>query len=108
MGVNPGDEPPEELYMSIATVAAVYGDSDGKYAAFLKNASANYPSEPYYLWTQPLSDGGWVAANLNSSDGGGSGNTTTTKGDNGAAVGTTAFKGLYAILFAVAAVLVMV
>lgn len=113
MAVNPGEEPAAELYMSIATVAAVYGDPSGTYAAFLKNASADYPSEPFYLWTQPLSDGGWVAANLNSSDGGGSGsgsNTTTTTTNKGGAVGSASYGlgGLLVTLLSVTAALVIV
>ena len=49
---DPTDGPLSELYPSLAKVAAVYGDPDGKYAAFLKNAEAAYPAEPYFLWNQ--------------------------------------------------------
>lgn len=105
MGVKPGDEPAAELYMEVATIAAVYGDPNGTYAAFMKNAEVQYPSEPYFLWTQPLSDGGWVASNVNSS-GGGSGATTPAK-ENAAMVSSGAFGGLFAIFISVVAVLVI-
>ncbi|KAF8058672.1 chondroitin AC/alginate lyase [Lyophyllum atratum] len=39
-----------ELYPSIAAVAFVYGDPDGKYAAFLTAGEPDYTAEPYYLW----------------------------------------------------------
>lgn len=46
------DGPLSELYPSLAKVAAVYGDPNGKYAAFMKNADPDYPAEPYFLWNQ--------------------------------------------------------
>lgn len=49
---DPTDGPLSELYPSLAEVAAVYGDPDGKYATFLKNADPEYPAEPYFLWNQ--------------------------------------------------------
>ncbi|KAF7978761.1 hypothetical protein HWV62_25685 [Athelia sp. TMB] len=59
---DPTDGPLSELYPSLAKVAAVYGDPDGKYAAFLKNAEAAYPAEPYFLWNQNFTDSGLAAA----------------------------------------------
>lgn len=89
MTVPAGDEPASELYILVASIGATYGDPTGKYAAFLKNAEVTYPSEPYFLWTQPLSDSGWVASNMpatttNSNGGSGSGSAA---GNTGAAVG---------------------
>lgn len=60
MAQDPKDEDPGELYPVVASVAAVYGDPDGKYAAFLAKATPSYPADPYFLWSQPLSDSGWV------------------------------------------------
>jgi hypothetical protein len=62
MTITPGDEAADELYPEIAAVAAIYGDPDGKYAAFLANADNRYPAEPYFLWDQPLSDSNLAAA----------------------------------------------
>jgi hypothetical protein len=57
-----GDGPIWELYPSVATVGAVYGDPDKKYASFLKAGDNTYPAEPYFLWNQPLSDSDLAAA----------------------------------------------
>lgn len=62
MTVAPGDDDPVELYPDVAAVAATYGDPDGKYAAFLAGKDNTYPSEPYFLWDQPLSDSNLAAA----------------------------------------------
>ena len=62
MTVQPGDELASELYPNIAAVAATYGDSDGKYAAFLANADNQYPAEPYFFWDQPFTDSNLAAA----------------------------------------------
>jgi hypothetical protein len=71
MTVPPGSEDPTELYPSIGAVAAVYGDHDpasgASYTAFLANAQANYPAQPWFFWDQPLSDSGWVRAHAGSS-----------------------------------------
>ncbi|KAF9459037.1 chondroitin AC/alginate lyase [Collybia nuda] len=79
MAQSPKDEDAAELYPVIASVAAVYGDPEGKYAAFLAKASPNYPGDPYFLWSQPLSDSGWAppvnsntGASNNKNEGGGS------------------------------------
>ncbi|TFK32391.1 alginate lyase-domain-containing protein [Crucibulum laeve] len=42
-----------ELYPSIAAVAATYGDADGKYLTFLKNAQPAFAEDPYFFWNQP-------------------------------------------------------
>lgn len=43
-----------ELYPNVAAVASVYGDSDGKYLAYLKQVSANFVEDASYLWDQPF------------------------------------------------------
>jgi len=68
--VQPGDELASELYPNIAAVGATYGDSDGKYAAFLANADNTYPAQPYYLWDQPFWDSNLAAAIPTSKTGG--------------------------------------
>jgi hypothetical protein len=64
-----------ELYPNIAAVASVYGDTDGKYLNFLKNAYPMFMAEPFIFWNQP-----W-ALNEISGDGtvGAQTNTNTTK-----------------------------
>ncbi|KAF7978767.1 hypothetical protein HWV62_44802 [Athelia sp. TMB] len=47
-----GDGPLSELYPSLATIASVYGDPDGKYAAFLVAGDSTYRQSAYYLWDQ--------------------------------------------------------
>ncbi|KAF8601426.1 chondroitin AC/alginate lyase [Ceratobasidium sp. AG-I] len=48
----------KELFAPLATVASVYGDPDGKYAAFLKSKDPLYPGSGYYLLAKGLSDSG--------------------------------------------------
>lgn len=47
-----------ELLQPLAAIASIYGDPDGKYAAFLKSKDPEYPSRAYYLLTPGLSDSG--------------------------------------------------
>lgn len=47
-----------ELLHPLAAVASIYGDPDGKYAAFLASKDPQYPSRAYYLLTPGLSDSG--------------------------------------------------
>lgn len=47
-----------ELLQPLAIVASIYGDPDGKYAAFLASKDPQYPSRAYYLLTPGLSDSG--------------------------------------------------
>lgn len=56
--LDDADGPLVELYPPIAATASIYGDPNGKYAAFLANGEKTYPYEPYFLWNQPLSDSG--------------------------------------------------
>lgn len=55
-----GEEPLSEIHPYVAVVGSIYGDPNGKYAAFLKSQDASYPAEAYFLWDQPLSDSGLV------------------------------------------------
>lgn len=48
----------KELFTPLAAVASVYGDPDGKYAAFLKERDPQYPGSGYYLLAKGLSDSG--------------------------------------------------
>lgn len=48
----------KELFPPLAAVASVYGDPDGKYAAFLKSKDTAYPGSGYYLLAAGLSDSG--------------------------------------------------
>jgi hypothetical protein len=50
------DDYAAELYPNIAAVASVYGDSEGKYAAFLKQAESEFAQEAYYFWDQPFAE----------------------------------------------------
>ncbi|KAH9046601.1 chondroitin AC/alginate lyase [Lactarius hengduanensis] len=67
MTVPPKDEPESELFPSVGAGAAVYGDPQGKYAAFLSRSQEDYPSQPWFFWDQPLSDSGWVRTHATSS-----------------------------------------
>lgn len=55
-----------ELLQSVGMVALVYGDPQGKYVEQLNQLEADWTSEGWFLWTQPL--------NVSTS----SGNGTTT------------------------------
>jgi hypothetical protein len=62
LNTTDGDGPIWELYPSIATTAAKYGDPNSKYASFMANADNAYPAEPYFLFNQYFSDSGLAAA----------------------------------------------
>ena len=78
MTVPPKDEPASELFPSVGAGASVYGDPQGKYAAFLSTSQADYPSDQWFFWDQPLSDSGWVRAHATSSGTGPSAAATST------------------------------
>ena len=80
MTVPPGNETASELYPSVGAGAAVYGDPQGTYAAFLSNAEPDYPSQTWFFWDQPLSDSGWVRAHASSSGTGSAAATTSSAG----------------------------
>ncbi|KAI0296777.1 hypothetical protein B0F90DRAFT_1745180 [Multifurca ochricompacta] len=50
MKVRPGDEPASELLYSLGAGAAVYGDPDGRYAAFLARSEQDYPAQLWFFW----------------------------------------------------------
>ena len=52
MTFNAGTEDPTELYPPLAAVASTYGDSSGKYAAWLAQQDPQYPGEAWYFWNQ--------------------------------------------------------
>ena len=103
MNIRPGEDVTDELNPNVAAAGAIYGDTDGKYASFLAHTDEAYPAEPYFLWNQPLSDGGWVSRNPNyggsaasdsnnkakngtsGSGSNGNGSSGSTKGDKGSA-----------------------
>lgn len=104
MTQDPGKEPASVLYPNIAAVAAIYGDSSGRYITFLANVDAAYPSKPYFFWNQPLSDDGWVANNPNYAGNVGSGtnNTTVHNGNKGGGISVVAGSASLATLFTLA------
>lgn len=53
MGVNPNGENVDSCFAHVAAAAAVYGDPDGRYAAFLQEHNRGYKSEPFYFNNQP-------------------------------------------------------
>ncbi|KAI0772940.1 chondroitin AC/alginate lyase [Trametes elegans] len=58
-----GKEAAAELWPNVVAVGAVYGDPDGKYAAWLlAHAGKTYPQDAQFLWNQPFSDSGLVRA----------------------------------------------
>ncbi|KAJ7754838.1 chondroitin AC/alginate lyase [Mycena metata] len=46
-----------EIYPNVAAVGATYGDSTGKYVAFLNTSGFPYASDASFLWDQPLAGG---------------------------------------------------
>ncbi|KAI9507103.1 chondroitin AC/alginate lyase [Russula earlei] len=63
MALPPGTEDGTELYPDVGAVAAVYGDPNGTYVGYLSKGQQTYPANPWFFYTQPLSDSGWVRAN---------------------------------------------
>ncbi|PFH54616.1 hypothetical protein AMATHDRAFT_134954 [Amanita thiersii Skay4041] len=53
MSVKVGNEDITELAPHVAAVAAAYGDSKGKYAAFLGRVGGDYRSKAFWLYDQP-------------------------------------------------------
>jgi len=88
-----------ELYPSIAAVAAIYGDPQGKYAGFLKQADGEYPSEAYFLWNQPLSDSGLTGTGSSGTGKSGQAQSTGTANQNSSArSGASGGSGLALVL----------
>jgi hypothetical protein len=111
MTVPPGSEDPTELYPSIGAVATVYGDHDpasgASYTAFLANAQANYPAQPWFFWDQPLSDSGWVRAHAGSSGAATPSETTAGAAATGKNAGARVLPGTTGWPFLGAAILVL-
>ncbi|KAK7064387.1 putative chondroitin AC/alginate lyase [Favolaschia claudopus] len=53
MKQDPKGEDVTELAPHVAAIAAAFGDSDGKYTAFLKKAEPKYQSLPFWYYDQP-------------------------------------------------------
>lgn len=87
-----------ELYPNVAAVAAVYGDPDGKYAQWLAGRDNTFPSQPYFLWDQPLSNAGLSAPSSTSTAGaspsGVGSNTSSAWGLTNGRVGLSCLLGL--------------
>lgn len=64
MTIQPAPSVPVELYPNIGAIAAIYGDPEGKYVAFLKTVYMSFAIEPWFYWNQPLGDGGYVEGQL--------------------------------------------
>lgn len=92
MTQNPGKDTTSELYPNIAAVAAIYGDSHGRYLTFLSDIEPTYPSKPYFLWNQPFSDNGWVDNNPNYAGNTGSSNNvpSANNGNRGGGISVVA------------------
>ncbi|KAG8714704.1 hypothetical protein FRC09_017342 [Ceratobasidium sp. 395] len=108
MGIPPTGEEDYtlELFPPLAMVASVFGDPDGKYAAWLKSKDVTYPSNAWYMLSSGLSDSGLVQPSPTASAGspdatGGSGSGS---GSNNGAVGLGA-SGLVGAVVALGAVL---
>ncbi|KAM5536812.1 hypothetical protein V8D89_009530 [Ganoderma adspersum] len=90
-----GSEDASEIWQPVVAVGAVYGDSDGKLAEFMRaHAGSAYPADPQFLWNQPFSDSGLVKANTTgtgakgNNDGGDKGQKGTKNGAGAVAVGS--------------------
>ncbi|KAJ3574879.1 hypothetical protein NP233_g1459 [Leucocoprinus birnbaumii] len=93
----------DELYPNVAAVASVYGDPDGKYAAFLSKGDPQFTLEANYLWDQPFAVEEGLAANpSNSSTSSGlSGDTSKSKAntqDNSASLISVNCYGLISVI----------
>ncbi|KAF8237583.1 chondroitin AC/alginate lyase [Tricholoma matsutake] len=69
-----------ELYSIVADIAAVYGDLQGKYIAFLRAGEPTYATDGFFLWDQPLPGGEKESAGIrkNGTSAGGTGNANKT------------------------------
>ena len=52
MSKGPGKEDITDIFPLVAAVAAAYGDSNGKYDAYLRKNDKKYQSAPYYYYDQ--------------------------------------------------------
>jgi len=53
MTLDPKSEDVTEAAPHVAAAAAAYGDSNGKYAAFLKKTMDSYQTQPFWYYNQP-------------------------------------------------------
>jgi hypothetical protein len=99
---SPNDELASELYPNIAAVGSVYGDPDGKYAAYLKAKDNQYVMQAYFLWDQSFSDSGLVTKS-----GGSSGGSSGRQNGNGASTTSVArwFWGISSIIWTISAMI---
>lgn len=51
--MDPKGEDLSDCASQVAAAAAVYGDPDGKYRAFLLKAVPNYKNQPFWYYDQP-------------------------------------------------------
>ena len=106
MTVPPKDEAANELFPSVGAGAAVYGDPQGTYAAFLSRSQEDYPTDQWFFWDQPLGDSGWVRAHATSSATGASAASTSTS--KSASGGTRVLLGNPGELLLGAAIVILV
>lgn len=52
MALDPKEEPQVEIVPHVASVAAAYGDPNGKYATFMKKVLSNYQSKSFWFYDQ--------------------------------------------------------
>ncbi|KAI0032445.1 chondroitin AC/alginate lyase [Vararia minispora EC-137] len=97
-----GEEPVLEIHPYVAGVGAIYGDPEGKYAAFIKSQNENYPEEPYFLWTQPLSDSGFALGHTTTVSNSSSSSSSSSSPLKSASRATARFENLPAVLYALA------
>ena len=95
----------QELFPPIAAIASVFGDPEGKYAAFLKSKDQSYPGSGYYLLANGLSDSGLTQPTGGSSSGGSGGSSGSGSGSNSGsnAAGRTETGGLVGMVVALGA-----
>ncbi|KAI1792432.1 chondroitin AC/alginate lyase [Ganoderma leucocontextum] len=84
---DPGQEAASEVWQPVVAVGAVYGDPAGRLAAFMReHAGTAYPTDAQFLWNQPFSDSGLVAANATGASGDNVGAAGQPGDKNGAGV----------------------
>jgi hypothetical protein len=88
ISASESDEEDGELYSIVADVAAIYGDTQGKYIAYLNAGEPTYATDAYFLWDQPLPGGekesAGIGQNVTSQSGAGGGMNNNSS--NGAAM----------------------
>ncbi|CAE6466713.1 unnamed protein product [Rhizoctonia solani] len=69
----------KELFPYVAAAASIYGDPDGKYAAFLKARDSKYPGNAYFLIAPGLNDSGLLPGLRNTTGNSGPLNSSGTQ-----------------------------